>query len=119
MLLEREPGRDLNTLVHRFWFGPKIEAAEKRSHELLPDGNVDLLLELSASGCKIMLFGPATKTTSIQTDNDCDCLGVRFCPERASHFAGIKPAELIDNSAELTDFFGVHTDSLGERLRSC
>jgi hypothetical protein len=104
VLFERRPGRDLNALVYRFWFGPNTEAAGKRSHEILPDGYVDLLLELSEAGCKVRLFGPATKTTSIQTNNDCDYLGVRFCPGKASHFAGVKPAELIDNSVELTDF---------------
>lgn len=119
MLLERRPGQDLNALVYRFWFGSKIEAAGKRSHEILPDGNVDLLLELSDIRCRVRLFGPATRTTSIQTNNNYDYLGVRFHPGKAPHFAQVKPPELIDDSVELGDFFGIHLDFLGERLHSC
>jgi hypothetical protein len=54
VLLECRPGRNLDALVFSFWFGPEIEAAGKRSHEILPDGNVDLLLELSNVGCRVI-----------------------------------------------------------------
>ena len=119
MLIEYKPGRDLSTLVYCFWFGPEIEAAGKRSHEILPDGNVDLLLELSDIGCRVRLFGPATRTTSIQTNNDYDYLGVRFHPGKAPRFAEARPTELVDDSVELGDLFGIDIDPLGERLHSC
>ena len=98
---------------------PEIEAAGKRSHEILPDGNVDLLLELSDIGCRVRLFGPATRTPSIQTNNDYDNLGVRFHPGKAPRFAEVKPTELVDDSVELGDLFGIDIDPLGERLHSC
>jgi AraC-like DNA-binding protein len=106
-------------LVYCFWFGPKIEAAGKRSHVILPDDNVDLLLELSDIGCRVRLFGPATRTTSIQTNNNYDYLGVRFHPGKAPRFAEVKPTVLVDDSVELGDFFGIPIDPLGERLHSC
>lgn len=119
MLLERGPGRDLNSLVYRFWCGPKIAAAGQRSHEILPDGNVDLLLELSDVDCRVRLFGPATRTASILTSNKYDYLGVRFHPGKAPRFAEAKPTELVDNSVELDSLFGIDADSLGERLHCC
>jgi hypothetical protein len=106
-MVELKPGRVLSTLVFCFWFGPKIEAAGKRSHEVLPDGNVDLLLELSDIGCRVRLFGTATKTTSIQTNNDYVYLSVRFHPGKAPCFAEAKPTELVDDSIELDGLFGI------------
>jgi AraC-like DNA-binding protein len=104
--------------VFSFWFGPEIEAAGKRSHEILPDGNVDLLLELSDVGCRVRLFGPATRTTQIQTNNNHDYLGVRFHPGKAPRFAEARPTELVDDSVELGGLFGIDIDTLAERLHS-
>lgn len=118
-MLECRPGRNLDALVYRFWFGPKVETAGKRSHEILPDGNVDLLLDLSDVGCRVRLFGPATRTTSIQTNNNYDYLGVRFHPGKAPRFAEAKPTELVDDSVELGGLFGIDTDTLAEPLHSC
>lgn len=58
-------------------------------------------------GCRVRLFGPATRTTSIQTNNNYEYPDVRFRPRKAPRFAEVKPTELIYDLVELGDFFGL------------
>ena len=85
-------------------------------NEILPDGNVDLLVILSPSDCRIHLFGPATRPMVVARQKENTLFGVRFLPGMAPRLADVSHADLIDTHLRLDNLCGASADELGERL---
>lgn len=92
------------------------ESAQDRAHEVAPDANGDLLLELSEAGCRAWLYGPVTRLTSVSTRAGCAYAVVHFHPGAAPRLVDARPAELLDRAVELSKVGGVSVEELGEQL---
>ncbi|MCM0755032.1 AraC family transcriptional regulator [Desulfovibrio aminophilus] len=83
---------------------------------MIPDGNVDLLIALTDSDCRIHLYGPATRPLFVATSGETIYLGVRFHPGQALRLADLSHADLLNARVRLDSLCGVSRTELGERL---
>ncbi|XXF75453.1 helix-turn-helix domain-containing protein [Myxococcaceae bacterium GXIMD 01537] len=93
---------------------PELGAALE--HEVTPDANADLLVELSATHCRVVLHGPVTRLLRVQTRADCAYAVVHFHPGASPRLVDASPAELVDGAVELRHVAGLSVDALGEAL---
>jgi AraC-like DNA-binding protein len=98
------------------WTPP--EASLEREHEVLPDANVDLLLELSDGGCQALLHGPVTRTRHVPTRAGRGYLVVHFHMGAMPRLVDASPAELVDTAVPLRELAGVSLEELGARLHA-
>jgi len=96
------------------WVPP--EASITWEHEVIPDANVDLLLELSATRCRAVLHGPLTRPIHVPTRAGHGYLVVHFHPGAMPRLVDASPGELVNTAVELRELGGVSLDALGERL---
>jgi AraC-like DNA-binding protein len=96
------------------WVPP--EASITWRHEVVPDANVDLMLELSDERCRALLYGPLTRSIHVPTRAGRGYLVVHFHPGAMPRLVDASPSELVNEAAELRDLGGVSLDALGERL---
>ncbi|WP_224362082.1 AraC family transcriptional regulator [Hyalangium versicolor] len=99
-----------------FMLWQPAQATQARAHEVTPDANVDLLIELSESDCRAWLYGPVTRTARFRTREGCDYCVVHFLPGAMPRLVDACPAELVDTAVELRSVGGVSVDGLGEQL---
>lgn len=92
------------------------ESAQARVHEVAPDTNGDLLVELSETGCRAWVYGPVTRLTRISTRARCTYAVVHFHPGAMPRLVDAHPAELVDRAVELREVGGVPVEALGEQL---
>lgn len=107
--------RTMGESVERFWLSGGSRP-EPLLREVPPDGNVDLLFQLSRGRCRIHLFGPATRPMLVSGDRGDAFVGIRFLPGRAPRLADVTHADLLDSHFVLDRVFGAGADELGERL---
>jgi AraC-like DNA-binding protein len=113
---ERPPSAELAGTVDLFWGLDPNPGQGLALTEVLPDGNVDLLIILSPSDCRIHLFGPATRPMVVARQKEHTLIGVRFLPGMAPRLANVSHADLLDTHLRLDSLCGVSADELGERL---
>jgi AraC-like DNA-binding protein len=85
-------------------------------HEVVPDANVDLLLELTPERCRAVLYGPLTRPLHVATHAGRGYLVVHFHAGAMPRLVDASPAELVNEAVELRRFGGLSLDALGERL---
>jgi AraC-like DNA-binding protein len=85
-------------------------------HEVAPDANADLLIEVSDTHCRVVLYGPVTRLTRVQVRADCGYGVVHFHPGAMPRLVDASPAELVDGTAELRRVGDLSVDALGEQL---
>ncbi|WNG34746.1 AraC family transcriptional regulator [Archangium violaceum] len=96
------------------WVPPK--ASITWEHEVIPDANVDLLLELSDERCRAFLYGPLTRSIHVPTQAGYGYFVVHFHPGAMPRLVDASPAELVNGAVELKEFGGISLDTLGERM---
>jgi AraC-like DNA-binding protein len=96
------------------WVPPDISITQE--HEVVPDANVDLLLELSAERCRAVLYGPLTRTIHVPSRAGRGYLVVHFHPGSMPRLVDASPSELVNEAVELREVAGLSLDALGERL---
>ncbi|SEL73570.1 transcriptional regulator, AraC family [Stigmatella aurantiaca] len=87
-----------------------------REHEVIPDANADLLLELSDGHCRAVLHGPLTRPRRVPTQAGHGYLAVHFHPGALPRLVDATAAELVNEAVELRTLGGVSLDALGARL---
>jgi AraC-like DNA-binding protein len=85
-------------------------------HEVAPDTNPDLLIEVSDTHCRVVLYGPVTRLTRVQTRADCAYGVVHFHPGAMPRLVDASATELVDGTVELRQVAGLPVDALGEGL---
>ncbi|MDR3640558.1 MAG: helix-turn-helix transcriptional regulator [Humidesulfovibrio sp.] len=86
------------------------------SYNILPSGNMNLILRFSPCSCQLVLLGPVTELTRVEFDESSDYLGIVFpCAEPPS-LADVCPSELVDTFVDIPRLFGEDIGSLSERL---
>ncbi|KFA93084.1 AraC family transcriptional regulator [Archangium violaceum] len=91
-------------------------ASVSHVHEVVPDANVDLLLELSDERCRAVLYGPLTHTIHVPSRAGHGYLVVHFHPGAMPGLVDASPSELVNGFVELREVAGLSVDALGERL---
>lgn len=85
-------------------------------HDYYADGNFNLILRLSTSGCRAVLFGPATVRAVVERDQNAEYLGLRFRLGQTPALVDSTAPELTNAKAELTRIGLLHLDDLAELL---
>ncbi len=101
-------------LEYMLWVPP--ESSITWEHEVVPDANVDLQLELSEEGCRAMLYGPLTRTLHVPSRAGQGYLVLHFRPGAMPQLVDASPSELVNEAVELRALGGLSLDALGERL---
>lgn len=110
----RPPAPWADRVEFLLWQPP--EASQARVHEVAPDANGDLLLELSETGCRAWVYGPVTRLATVPSRQGCAYAVIQFHPGAMPRLVDAHPAELVDQSVELREVGGVTVEELGEQL---
>jgi AraC-like DNA-binding protein len=109
---EIAPPRALAGYVDRFW--SRSGPAEGEAHRVLPDGCVDLLVDVGAGTAE--LVGPMSRALLVP-GSAADVVAVRFRPGVGARFAGVPLAALLDECVPLADL-GIDARALVELLET-
>jgi AraC-like DNA-binding protein len=118
--LEHAPPAALAQHVECFWSrtaSGKV-ASVPRSHRVMPDGCVDIVVAFDADGGipkAAMAVGTMTRPLVFQDSTSTSYLGVRFRPGVAGVLFGMPASELTDERPALADVWP-HTEALNETL---
>lgn len=93
MLTLSPPSTPLRDFVSHYWLS---QDNPDLTHTVLPDGSVDLVVEVSASSAASMVYGTTTMRTDIRLEQGSHYLGIRFKPGQSRHFFSAAPHELTD-----------------------
>jgi len=99
-----------------FMLWQPAQPTQARVHEVTPDANVDLLIEVSGSACRAWLYGPVTRLAHVRSNAGCDYCVVHFHPGAMPRLVEASPAELVDTAVELRQVGDLSIDALGEQL---
>jgi AraC-like DNA-binding protein len=116
MIFMGKPAANLTNQMDLCWSFERVGDDKKAVYEILPRGNMILMLRYSSFDCRSFLFGPVTTKTLLEIDETCSYFFIRFLPGQAPQLADVHPSELVNNCVELPKIFGVSSGSLGERL---
>jgi AraC-like DNA-binding protein len=111
----RPPAALADRIDFILWQPPGTRAVES-VHEVTPDANTDLLIEVSDTHCRAVLYGPVTRTVEVRTRADRGYAVVHFHPGAMPRLVDASAAELVDSAVELRRLTDLPVDALGERL---
>ncbi|HEU4731139.1 MAG TPA: helix-turn-helix transcriptional regulator [Kofleriaceae bacterium] len=95
---EVAPPADLAAYVDRFWLRTTHGGDPARRHRVLPDGCVDLIVDLRRGAAEVV--GAMTRALEVPA-GPAELVAVRFSPGTAAAIAGCALAELTDRHAEV------------------
>ncbi len=107
------PAPPLRTFVSHYWLS--LNNAQ-RVHTVLPDGAVDLVIELSGTAIRCTAFGTAIRRAEVPVARGSHYLGVRFNAGQSRHFLGIAAHELTDASESAQGLLLFDLRDVPERL---
>jgi AraC-like DNA-binding protein len=84
----------------------------------LPDGCVDLVLEVAPDDHRAWIYGTTSRPTQIACSRGTHYLGIRFQPGQSRHFIHADACELTDTRAELHSLMSFPAEMIGTRLTS-
>lgn len=87
------PQAALQSYVSHYWLS---RHNRDEQHTVLPDGALDLVLEIDARGSRTFVYGTTTAPQAQSLRPGCHYLGVRFRPGQARHFLRAAASELTD-----------------------
>lgn len=90
-----QPIAELQPYVQRIWYAA---ANQDCSYQQLPDGAVDLVIEMMPGQHQASWYGTSTRAVWLPVRAGADYLGVRFWPGQSRHFHSISAAELTDST---------------------
>jgi hypothetical protein len=83
MIFMGRPAANLATQMDLCWSFERVGEDKKAVYEILPSGNMILMLKFSSSDCRSFLFGPLTRKTLLEIDETCSYFCIRFLPGQA------------------------------------
>jgi AraC-like DNA-binding protein len=118
VLIVANPAPDLAPQIETLWAATSEGKSGTTFYEHFPAGNVDLIFRFSASGCRMVLLGPAAEKACVEVHEASEYFGMRFRIGQAPRLADVKPSDLINGRVELTKLGGERIDSLSDRFLS-
>jgi AraC-like DNA-binding protein len=132
MLFFRQiPKPPLNEFVGLFWFYDRYTAGDHKQERLMPDGSVELVINLRENESRIydrrdlnsfnrfpgaVVCGPQSKFFVIDTAQQASVVGIHFKPGGAFPFFRLPLDELHNVHVSLEDLWGAEAGLLRERL---
>jgi AraC-like DNA-binding protein len=125
---ELTPAPRLKRYVRCYWTLVSPAAPGASAQRVLPDGCVEMVLNLGAHFIRhdaaghterqprALLVGPTTRYMSIAPTGDIRLVGIRFSPGGAVPFLAVSPVELRDTAPPLEDVTLSFAPNLMERL---
>jgi len=108
----RAPARALQPFVSHYWL---YRRNADDAFDILPDGAVDAVIEMSGTRCRCLVFGTTTGRRRFPLRRGSDYLGIRFRPGRATRLLTVSAAELTDGWASAADVLAFPLDEIAER----
>ncbi len=87
------PGAGLSRFVARYWHSRGNALAQ---HEILPDGCVDLVFEITAGSAQAWFHGTSTQRLPVELQPGADYFGIGFRAAQARHFLAVPAHQLTD-----------------------
>jgi AraC-like DNA-binding protein len=127
---ELRPAPNLRPYVRCYWMLSAPAPSDATAQRILPDGCVEIILNLSASFLRhdhsgqterqprTLVVGPTTRHMSISPTGAVRLVGIRFVPGGAYPFLSVPPSELRDVAPSLGDVAPPFAADLPERLVS-
>jgi AraC-like DNA-binding protein len=94
----RHPAGRLARYVSQYWLSLNNTSPV---YAALPDGCVDLVLEVTTRGYRSWLYGSTTRPTAIPCTAGTHYLGIRFHPGQSRHFIAAAAHEITDSREDL------------------
>jgi AraC-like DNA-binding protein len=131
LYLTHIPGPPLNSFVELFWFYDGFPARAHKKERLMPDGSVELVINLNEDEARIydrddlekcerlpgaILCGPHSSFFVIDTAEQDSVMGIHFKPGGAFPFFKLPADELHNLHVSLEDLWGQEASLLRERL---
>ena len=107
------PGAALRDYVSHYWFSPGCPAS---IFTALPDGAVDVVLQIDATAIQSWAYGTPTCRIDIPLNQDCHYLGIRFRPGQSRHFMEPSARHLTDTYAPAFDILRFPLRQVGDQL---
>jgi AraC-like DNA-binding protein len=130
--LARKPAAPLSDFVDLLWLYEGYDVPHEKER-LLPDGTVELVINLAEDRIRVydphdsektttipgcVVSGPRSEFFIIDTAGEASTVGVHFKPGGACPFFRVPPAEMINQSVALDCLWGDEATFLRERLLS-
>ncbi len=131
LYLTHIPGPPLNSFVELFWFYDGFPARTHKKERLMPDGSVELVINLNENETRIydrenldkcerlsggVLCGPHSRFFVIDTAEQDSVIGIHFKPGGAFPFFKLPADELQNQHVSLEDLWGPEARTVRERL---
>ncbi|MEL6248753.1 MAG: helix-turn-helix domain-containing protein [Cyanobacteria bacterium J06627_15] len=94
------PGAALRNYVSHYWFSP---GCPESVFTALPDGSVDVVLQIDAIAIQSWAYGTPTCRIDIPLNQDCHYVGIRFQAGQSRHFMEPSARHLTDTYATAFD----------------
>jgi AraC-like DNA-binding protein len=85
--------KPLSAWVSHYWLS--LDNTQP-THSVLPDGAVDVVIQITGSSARSWVYGTATARTDITLNPHSHYLGMRFKPGQSRHFMRAAASELTD-----------------------
>lgn len=126
-----KPGPPLSQFVQVLWLFEGYRITTHERERLLPDGSVEMVINLLEDRCRIypeersdrfeslkgsLICGPHSRFFIIDADEQEQVMGVHFKPGGAFPFLGLPADELLNLHVSLEDLWGTAASELREQL---
>jgi AraC-like DNA-binding protein len=107
------PRGPLSRYVSHYWLSLNNDAPV---YTALPDGCVDLVLEVARNNYGAWIYGSTTRPTGIACSPGAHYLGIRFQPGQSRHFIDAAACEITDARAELHGLMRFPAEMIATRI---
>jgi AraC-like DNA-binding protein len=112
-MILQPPAPALQPFVEHYWLSLHNVA---QVHPVIPDGRVDIVLEVTEAAWQGWAYGSTTKPTGLGCTPGCHYLGVRFRPGQSRHFLRASAHELTDRREDLRHLLRVPAEALAAQV---
>lgn len=109
----RRPAGGLARYVSRYWLSLNNTAPV---YAALPDGCLDLVLEVTTNSYRAWIYGSTTRPTAIPCTADTHYLGIRFRPGQSRHFITAAAREITDGREDLRTLMRFPSERVAARI---
>src|SRR5688572_14534127 len=111
----RRPAARLARYVSQYWLSLNNTSPV---YAALPDGCVDLVLEVTASSYRSWIYGSTTRPTAIPCTAGTHYLGIRFLPGQSRHFIAAAAHEITDGREDLRTLMRFPSEHIATHIAS-
>jgi AraC-like DNA-binding protein len=110
------PRGPLARYVSHYWLSLSNDAPV---YTALPDGCVDIVLEVARDDYGAWIYGSTTRPTEIACSRGAHYLGIRFQPGQSRHFIDAAAGEITDARADLHGLMPFPAETIATQIGAC